>query len=136
MSYLLDTNIVSELRKGARCNPNVKTWAEGTSTGSLFLSVITLGEIRKGVELLKLRDVNAAEMIEMWLENLTVKFAGNILPVCEEVADDWGKLNAPSPQPTADSLIAATALIHGMTVVTRNTSDFANMNVRLLNPFL
>jgi predicted nucleic acid-binding protein len=97
--------------------------------------VLTIGEVRIGIERLRSRDPVQADVFAEWLGQLHQRFADRILPVDAAVAEEWGRLNAPSPQNTVDSLIAATARIYGMTVVTRNTSDFANCGVQLLNPW-
>ena len=131
MSFLLDTNVVSEIRRGR--DANVAAWAGEVADGDLYLSVLTLGEIRKGIERLRRRDPEQAEVFAVWLEQLRENFANRILSVDASVAEAWGQLNAPGERKTVDSLIAATALIHDLTVVTRNTRDFAGCEVRLLN---
>ena len=135
MRYLLDTNIISELRKGRRADEGVRFWMEATPASSLWVSVLVLGELRRGVEALRRRDPVSADVLEVWLRAQASMHAGRVLPVDEEVADRWGRLNVPDLVPTVDGLLAATALVHGMTVVTRNTRDFAPTGVELLNPF-
>lgn len=133
MSFLLDTNVVSEIRRGR--DLNVQAWAGAVSDRDLHLSVLTLGEIRKGIERLRDRDVPQAQTFATWLTELEHRFAQRILPVDTPVAQEWGRLNALAPRPTVDSLIAATALVHGLTVVTRNTADFKGCGVSLQNPW-
>lgn len=135
MSFLLDTNVLSELRKGERANTGVLTWFEGVSDEDLFTSVLVLGELRRGVELVRRRDPIAASALEQWLARLEEQFADRILPVDRETADRWGLLNVPNPVPTVDGLLAATALAHELTLVTRNTRDVARTGVSLVNPF-
>lgn len=135
MSYLLDTNVISELRKGSRCDASVGAWYAEVEAGDLFLSVVTLGELRKGVELIRRRDPLAADRLETWLLGLPSAYADRILGIDERIADRWGRLNAPDPLPVTDGLIAATAIVHGLTVVTRNVPDVARSGVAYLNPF-
>ena len=135
MNYLIDTNIISEVRKGKRCNPNVASWYEGIEDESLYLSVLVIGEIRKGIERVRLKDTAQANALENWLIAVDKAFGGRILPVDRAVADEWGRLGASRPLPVIDGLLAATAKIHRMTLVTRNTTDIADLDVRVLNPF-
>jgi toxin FitB len=136
MLYLLDTNVLSELRKGPRCAPAVTAWeqAELIPHGGA-ISVITLGEIRKGIELIARRDGRAAMRLESWLQGLNRNFADRILPICREVAEEWGRLNAMRPLPAADSLIGATANVHRLILATRNVGDLQDSGVRVVNPF-
>jgi predicted nucleic acid-binding protein len=136
--YLLDTNVVSELRKveTGSADPRVKTWAESSETESSFLSAITILELEQGVLLMERRDARQGLMLRSWLEkHVLADFAGRILPVDIAVARRCAALNVPNPKPYRDGLIAATALVHGLTVVTRNTSDFKSTGVALLNPW-
>ena len=134
MSWLLDTNVVSEVRKGARAHENVARWY-AMREGELWLSVLTVGEIRRGIEAKRRRDPESAEALEWWLEGLTGAFGARILPVDARVADVWGRLNVPNPLPAVDGLLAATAIVHGLTLVTRNTADIARTGVSYLDPF-
>jgi toxin FitB len=134
-SWLLDTNIVSELRKGKRCDVRVLTWFESTEDFDLHLSVMTLGEIRKGIERLRIRDQKQAFILEVWLERLRSDFQDRILDISPAVADYWGRLQGIRPIPVVDAAIAATALEHDLTLVTRNTHDFEGLGLRVLNPF-
>jgi toxin FitB len=133
VSFLLDTNVVSEIRRGG--DANVATWSGEVADADLYLSVLTLGEIRNGIELLRHRDPHQADVFAVWLEQLRENFADRILSIDGSVAEAWGRLNAPGERKTVDSLIAATAVVHGLTVVTRNTKDFEGCGVRLLNPW-
>ena len=133
MRFLLDTNAVSEIRRGR--DPNVKAWATQVADIDLHLSVLTLGEIRKGIERLRARDPDQADVFATWLSELNARFSDRILPVDARVAEEWGRLNAATPRNTVDSLIAATGRVHDLTIVTRNTSDFEGCDVPLLNPW-
>jgi hypothetical protein len=135
VNYLIDTNIISEVRKGKRCNSNVASWYEGIEDESLYLSVLVIGEIRKGIERVRLKDTAQANALENWLIAVDKAFGERILPVDRAVADEWGRLGASRPLPVIDGLLAATAKIHRMTLVTRNTTDIADLDVRVLNPF-
>jgi len=135
LSYLLDTNVVSELRKGDRADKAVMTWFSQVKDEDLHLSVLVLGELRQGVERLRTRDVRSAEQLDRWLRRLAEGYGGRILPVDEAVAEVWGRLNVPDPISVVDGLLAATALVHDLTLVTRNTKDVARAGAPLLNPF-
>jgi len=133
--FLLDTNVVSELRKGARANQHVLKWFELIDSGDLFLSVLVAGELRQGVERLRLRDAPQAERLDLWLRRLVDDYAARLLPVDERVAQVWGRLNVPDPIPAVDGLLAATAIVHDLTLVTRNVKHVERTGARLLNPF-
>lgn len=135
MGFLIDTNILSELRKGERGDQRVRTWYSGISASDIHVSVIVLGEIRRGAELLRRRDAVAAASLDAWLSTLRASLGNRLLPVSDEVADRWGQLGIPDPIPVADGLLAATALVHGLVLVTRNTRDVERSGARLLNPF-
>jgi predicted nucleic acid-binding protein len=132
--FLLDTNIVSEIRKQDP-DHRVMSWFEGVSAAELGISVLVVGEIRQGVERLRRRDPGAAGPYETWLKILEDSYGDRILPVSPEVADTWGRLNVPDSLPVVDGLMAATALVHRLTLVTRNIADVARTGVTLLNPF-
>ena len=134
MSWLVDTNILSELRKGDRAQPGVRAWFAEVDEEGLFTSVLVLGEIRRGVESLRRRDSTAALALEQWLVRITTTFSDRVLDVDARVADRWGMLNVPDPVPTVDGLLAATALVHDLVLVTRNTRDVARTGARLLDP--
>jgi predicted nucleic acid-binding protein len=133
--YLLDTNIVSELRKGGRADPNVIAWFQTIREDELYLSVLVLGEVRSGVERVRPRDPGQAEALERWLLALKSDHADRILPVTGGIADRWGRLSAGDPPSVVDCLMAATALENDLTLVTRNVSDVRRTGVKLLNPF-
>jgi len=135
VTFLLDTNVVSEVRKGVRADRRVMGWLEEVDADDLRLSVLVLGELRQGVERLRSRDVVSARHLDRWLHGLAERYAGRILPIDEPVAQLWGRLNVPDPLPAVDGLLAATALVHDLTLVTRNTRDVARTGVRVLNPF-
>lgn len=136
MRYLLDTNIVSELRKGVRCDPAVAAWeqAELIPYGGA-VSVLTIGEIRKGIQLISQRDQQQAIQLESWLTGLSRDFAGRILPVSRDVAEEWGRLNALRPLPAVDSLLGATAKVHSLILATRNVRDLHAVGLQVVNPF-
>jgi toxin FitB len=135
VNYLIDTNIISEVRKGLKCDPNVAAWYESIVDAELYLSVLVLGEIRKGIERARQKDSDQARALEKWLTDVVTSFAEHILPVDQVVADEWGRMSAKRPLPTTDALLAATAKVHGMTLVTRNIVDVAGLGADVLNPF-
>ena len=136
--YLIDTNIISERMKKERANKGVRAFFQEAAEEDidLYLSVVTVSELRRGVEIVRYRgDVAQAAMLEKWLVTVLDEFGQNILPVDNDIGQLWGRLRAPHPEHALDKLIAATRLIHGLTVVTRNVDDFSSTGVRLLNPF-
>ena len=133
--YLIDTNIISEVRKGSRCDPRVASWFSKVADDELYLSVIVLGEIRQGIERLRQRDPRQAAALQNWLDEVIEEFGPRILTVDRAVADVWGHLSAAGAFPVVDTLLAATAQTHGLTLVTRNVKDIARSGVRCLNPF-
>lgn len=136
--YLLDTNVVSELRKAktGKANKNVTKWAKSVSATSMFLSAITILELETGILLIERRDPAQGTMLRTWLDqHVLPAFSGRILAIDVAVAQRCAKLHVPNPQADRDSLIAATALVHGMTVVTRNVVDFEYTGVEILNPW-
>lgn len=135
MSFLIDTNILSEVRKGARCNPGVAAWYGSIAESDLYLSVLVLGEIRKGVELARARDPVKANTLETWLTAILAGFGERILLVDGSVSDLWGRMGALRPLSTVDGLLAATAIVHGLTLVTRNEADVSGLGADVLNPF-
>jgi predicted nucleic acid-binding protein len=134
MPYLLDTCIVSELRKPG-INPGVLAWISSINANEAFLSVLTVGEIRSGIELHRLRNPTGARNLERWLLGLETHYAERILPITAKVADRWGRLSPNQRLPVIDGLIAATSLEHQLTVVTRNVADFQRSGASTLNPF-
>lgn len=135
MTYLIDTNIISEVRKGERCDANVAAWYAAVGDDELFLSALVLGEIRKGVELVHRRDANRAAALEAWLQQVERAFDGRVLHVDNAVADQWGRMSAIRSVPVLDGLLAATAVANGLTLVTRNEADVAGLGAKVLNPF-
>ena len=136
MNFLLDTNVISELRKGPRSNANVRQWFVEVPTECIYLSTLVFGEIRKGIERVRRRDIKAANVLDGWLKQLKILYSQRLLPVTEEIADMWGSLNVPDPLPTIDGLLAATAIIHDLVLVTRNAKNIEKTGVRFLNPFV
>lgn len=137
MSYLLDTNVISELRKSEqRANTRVRAWASARLPLELHLSVITIMEIEIGIGRLQTRDPLQAERLQTWLEDdLLQVFSSRILPLDLNVARRAARLHVPDPSPERDAIIAATAAAHSLTVVTRNTKDFEHLDVALINPW-
>jgi hypothetical protein len=135
--YLLDTNVVSELRKvGHRIDERVSDWSHSVEPAQLFLSSVTVLEIEIGVLQMERRDPRQGKRLRHWMDTAVMTaFAGRIIPFGHDIALRAAQLHVPNPRPTQDSIIAATALIHRMTVVTRNVADFAPMGVALLNPW-
>jgi toxin FitB len=134
VSFLLDTNVVSEIRKAAP-HSGVAKWFASVPADRLFLSVLVVGEIRQGIERLARRDAAQAEIFEQWLSQLVDGYGDRLIPITERIAQAWGRLNVADPLPVVDGLMAATALVHDWTLVTRNVSDMRSTGVRLLNPF-
>jgi predicted nucleic acid-binding protein len=137
--YLLDTNVVSELRKAhvGKADRNVKAWADSVSPSTLFLSAISILELELGTLLVERRDPQQGAMLRAWLDQRVLPaFDGRILSVDVAVAQCCAKLHVPDPRADRDALIAATAIVHGMTVVTRNVDDFKPTGVALLNPWV
>ena len=137
VGYLVDNDVLSELRKGPRCNRGVAEWH-----GSLqpddppFLSVLVVGEIGRGIEALHRRDAPAAARLRHWLDEVRATFAARVLPINEAIADEWARITAHRTVPVIDGLLAATARVHRLTLVTRNVADVKDLGVELLNPFI
>jgi hypothetical protein len=136
VNYLIDTNIISEVRKGDTCDANVAAWYASIDDADIYLSVLVLGEIRKGIERARPNDPARAHALEKWLDTVRESFADRVLPVDQSVADEWGRMSAKRPVPAIDALLAATAKIHRMTLATRNLSDVADLGADVLNPFV
>ena len=136
--YLVDTNVISEERKKSKANTGVRAFFKQAIEDEtlIFISVVTVGELRRGVESIRYRgDVRQANQLEKWLENLMAEYQDHILDINQDIAQLWGRLRAPHPENALDKQIAATALIYELTVVTRNQKDFVKTGVRVLNPF-
>ncbi len=136
MSYLIDTNVISEVRKRTRCDPQVARWFASADDDELYLSVLVLGEIRTGVELARVKDPKKARSLEAWLIGLEERFDDRVFAVDRDVTEQWGRMRAIRPVATVDGLLAATALVHGLTLVTRNAPDVEGLGVSVLNPFV
>jgi len=135
VSYLIDTNLISEVRKGDRCDAKVSEWYASIADEDLFLSTLVLGEIRKGVELARPRDAGKATALERWLRDVKAAFGGRVLGIDNAVSDQWGRMSAIRTVPVIDGLLAATAVTNGLTLVTRNDRDIAGLGATVLNPF-
>lgn len=135
MSCLVDTNVLSELRKGKRCDPGVLQWLDGVDDGDIYISVLTLGEIRRGIERIRRRDLRAAAALAGWLEELVASHEERIVAIDRPIAEEWGRLNVLNPLPVIDGLLAATARVRDLTLITRNVADVASVGVRVLDPF-
>jgi predicted nucleic acid-binding protein len=135
VSYLLDTNVLSELRKGPRCDARVGAWFSSVAEEDLWLSVLVVGEIRRGIEAVKRRDPRKAGSLERWLTRLARDHGDRILPVDRAVAEEWGRLGAVRSISVIDALLAATARVHGLTLATRNLRDVEWTGASCVNPF-
>ena len=135
MSYLIDTNIISEVRKGSSCDELVASWYASIDDADLYLSVLVLGEIRKGIELARRRDSVKAKALESWLTQVDAAFGDRVLAIDRAVADEWGRMSALRPIPVIDGLLAATAKVHRLTLVTRNDANVSGVGAMVLNPF-
>jgi len=135
LKYLLDTNVISELRKGQRADPNLTAWFADLSDEEILLSVLTIGEIRRGIESVRRRDPDSAMALDRWLALLIEAHGDRILPIDRAIAVEWGRMSAPDPLPVVDGLLAATAQVLGLTLATRNVTDVESTGVELFNPF-
>ena len=135
MNYLVDTNVLSELRKRGRANPAVVDWFRKRKSEELFLSVLTLGELRRGIERIRRRDPTSATALEHWLSRTVDAFSSRIIGVDRAIAERWGHLGTPDPVPAIDALIAATALERDLVVVTRNVKHISGTGARFFDPF-
>lgn len=136
--YLVDTNVISEVRKKSKANKGVRSFFKQAieDEARLFMSVVSVGELRRGVESIRYRgDTRQANQLEKWLVDLLIEYQDHILDINQDIAQLWGRLRAPHPENALDKQIAATALIYELTVVSRNHKDFVKTGVRVLNPF-
>jgi predicted nucleic acid-binding protein len=133
--FLLDTNMISELRKRDRAHPNVAKWVALTPAGEIATSVIVLAEIRRGIELKRRRDPEQARSLALWFRQMRRRLGDRVLPVDESIAEAWAVLGIPNPLPLIDGLLAATAKVHGLTLVTRKVDDFVRTGVSVVDPF-
>ncbi len=134
MSFLLDTNVVSETRKRSP-DPRVLAWFEATDQQALHVSVLTIGELAKGIALQRRKDPQAAAGLDHWLRGIEELFSDRVIPIDGPIATAWGELNAERPLPVIDSLLAATAKVRGFTLVTRNVRDVESTGVPVVNPW-
>ena len=134
MKFLVDTNVASEVGR-PRANRKVVDWADSVDPETLYLSVLTLGEISRGIESLARRDPARAANLQLWFEGLRRLYATRIIAVDSEIAEYWGRIDAKRSMPVVDGLLAATALVRGMTLVTRNTRDVRDTGVQIVNPW-
>ena len=135
MSFLVDTNVLSELRKRGRANASVRSWAEATGWNAFHTSWISIAEMKRGAALARRKGQAQAIALDAWIADIVKKLGERVLPVDQSVAEFWSELMVPDPRPPLDALIAATALAHGLTLVTRNIRDFAPTGVPLLDPW-
>lgn len=135
MAFLLDTNVLSELRKRERCNTGVRRWFSTVADEELYVSVLVVGEIRRGIALLRRRDTRGALALDRWVQDLEHRYEDRLLPVTLEICRLWVTLSVDRPLAPIDGLLAATALHHGLTVVTRNVEDVKRSGVDVLDPF-
>jgi toxin FitB len=134
--YILDTNVISELRKAKKTHPNLRKWAEALPSASLYISVISVLELEIGILLIQRRDEQQGAILRDWMDRHALPaFSGRILPIDTAIAQRCAMLHVPNPHSDRDALIAATALVHGLTVVTRNVADFERTGVGVLNPW-
>jgi len=135
VKFLLDTNVISEIRKRDRAHPNVARWVARTSVEEIGTSVIVLAEIRRGIELRRRRDPEQAKSLDRWFSRMRTRLGDRVLSIDEPIVEAWALLAIPNPLPLIDGLLAATAKVHGLTLVTRNVVDVAAAGVLLLDPF-
>jgi predicted nucleic acid-binding protein len=135
VKFLIDTNVISEIRKGDRARPGVVRWVAETPVEEIGTSVIVLAEIRHGIELLRRRDPEQAKSLDRWFSRMRTRLENRVLSIDEPIAEAWALLRIPNPVPLIDGLLAATAKVHGLTLVTRNVVDIARTGVMVLDPF-
>jgi predicted nucleic acid-binding protein len=135
VNYLIDTNIISEIRRAERCDGHVSSWFASIADEDIYLSVLVLGEIRKGIERARHSDAPRARALEEWLSALKRSYGERILPIDQVIADEWGSMSAIRAGPTVDALLAATAKVHRLTLATRNVANVAGLGAAIFNPF-
>jgi toxin FitB len=135
LKFLLDTNVVSEIRKRERAHPNVAKWVARTPVKEIGTSVVVLAEIRRGIELRRRKDPAQAEGFDRWFAQMRTRLGDRVLPIDEPIAEAWALLSVPDPLPLIDGLLAATAKVHGLTLVTRNIADVARIGISAFDPF-
>jgi len=135
LSVLVDTNVISELKRGRNAHPAVTAWSAALPPEQIFTSVVVLGEIRRGIKLIARRDRLQADILERWYVDMRQQIGDRVLAVDEAVMMAWSKISVPNMLPAYDGLIAATALVHGMTVATRNTADYSRVGVEVIDPW-
>jgi predicted nucleic acid-binding protein len=135
VKFLLDTNVISEIRKRDRAHPNVVRWVARTAVEEIGTSVLVLAKIRRGIELKRRSDPQQAKSLDRWFSQMRMRLGERVLPVDEPIAEAWALLGIPNPAPLIDGLLAATAKVHGLTLVTRNVADMAMAGVLVLDPF-
>lgn len=133
--FLLDTNVISELRKRERADAHVRAWIDGHLDDEFWLSVLVVAELRRGAELIRRRDEAAASALTAWLETTIGDYEDRILPVTLAIGQRWARLSVPGPMPVIDGLLAATALEHDLILVTRNVDDVTRSGAAVVNPF-
>lgn len=134
MSFLLDTKVISEIRK-RHANAGVRRWFASAAVNNLFISALVIGEIRQGIERLRPKNKQQAEAYDAWLDTLRADYREHILPITVDIAEAWGRINARASIPAIDGLMAATAIVHNFTLVTRNVAHVAPTGAQFLNPF-
>jgi predicted nucleic acid-binding protein len=135
LKFLLDTNVISEIRKRERAHPNVAKWVAQTPVKEIGTSVVVLAEIRRGIELKRRNDPDQADRFGQWFLQMRTRLGDRVLPIDEPVAEAWALLSVPDPLPLIDGLLAATAKVHDLMLVTRNIADVARTGVAILDPF-
>ncbi len=135
MRFLLDTNVISEIRRRDRAHPNVVRWVNATPVREIGTSVLVLAEIRRGIEQKRRHDPAQAEALDRWFSQMRMRLGDRVLPVDEPIADTWAMMSVPDPLPLIDGLLAATAKVHGLTLVTRNAGDVVRTGVPIVDPF-
>jgi toxin FitB len=135
VKFLLDTNIISEIRKQNRAHAGVARWVAQTPLSEIGTSVIVIAEIRRGIELKRRTDPQQAALLDRWFMQMRSRLGDRVLPIDESIAEAWARLNVPDPLPLIDGLLAATAKVYGLTLVTRNIADVSRTGVSFFNPF-